>query len=482
MWEMLPILLSIGLFIITLIVIFTLRSADRRDRRLDIMRRYVAQYMTEVKHSETQMRETVAEIDGQLARSRHEMEALIKQVTEQREGLLSHSEDLDALQKTLTYYHQVLGQLSAMTEKAELRTRNVKENISKVERVQDTIDEFLTDIAESEARMQQITESLERAVGHQDVRMKKQIEESVAEAKIAINGLLDDAMNQTDVTFQTMITTVQAFLRELNNRTEILEGVVRRLTTSSSSTLEEIELSVVKAKKKIEEHDQELASIAQEREAAEEVIEQLVQRKEAVEGGLGESSELLSHKEQELKELEQQVQTVQDELDLALAERQRLAEEEEQYELEMKARLDNPDVYDAEVDSEDIVPIFVAPEEESLDNEQLKLQEDEHELMQTAQQRNPSINDFADTVPFLEVSSEEALDDESYELEKNIHEFVQKAQLNNPDMYESEDVDSIVESYEDDDPREKPKKVKHELYGLEEGEEEIILDDDSEFV
>lgn len=446
MWEILPILLSIGLFIITLIVIFTLRSADRRDRRLDIMRRYVAQYMTEVKHSEAKMRETVVEVDGQLAKSQQEMEALVKQITEQREGLLSHSEDLDVLQKTLTYYHQVLGQLSAMTERAESRTRQVKEEVIKIEKIQDTIDEFLTKIAESEARMQQVAETLDRAVEYHDVRMKRQIEESVAEAKIAIIGLSDEAMNQADVTFQTMITTVQAFLRELNDRTEILEGVVKRLTTSSLSTFEEIESLVVQAKGKIEEHDHNLASIAQEREALEETIEQLVQRKEEVEDGLEKSSELLTRREQELKELEQQVQTVQDELDMALAERQRLAEEEEQYELELKTRLDNPDVYDAEVDSEDIVPIFVTPEEDMFDDGQYELEED-------------------------------ALEDEEYEFREDKPELVKKTQLS---QYDLEDVASPVGGFAKGDSDEKAKKAKDEVHGLEEGEEEIILDDDSE--
>ena len=106
----------------------------------------------------------------------------------------------------------------------------------------------------------------------------------------------------------------------------------------------------------------------------EEAIEQLVRSKEGVEEGIVKSSELLVHKEQELKELEQQVQTIQDDLDVALAERQRLVEEEEQRELEMKDRLDNLDVYDAEVDSEDIVPIF-----ETHQDNQYESEEEQHE-------------------------------------------------------------------------------------------------------
>ncbi|MDD4219020.1 MAG: hypothetical protein PHR10_02420 [Sphaerochaetaceae bacterium] len=431
MWEILPILLSIGLFIITLIVIFTLRSADRRDRKLDVMRRYVAQYMAEVKRAEAHMQERVVEFDHRLAENKQSMELLVNQITTQREGLLSHSEDLTELQKTLTYYHQVLGQLSAMTEKAEIRTRQVKEEVSKVEQVQTIIDKFSIKIAESEELVHQQDERLEHIVNHHKVRMERQVEESVADAKIAIDALIDESLNHTDITFQTMISTVQAFLRELNNRTEIVEGVLKRLTTSSLSALDELELVIAETKKEIEEHEQVLATIMQKREAMESSIETLVQRKKGFEEELEKNASLLGHQEQKLKELEQQVKTVQDELDIALGERQRLIEEEELRELEMKARLDNPDMYEKEVDSEDIVPIFTAPQQPLVDNEE--------EL--------PDLGLGQPDIP------------EMYEQEDDFEEVVPVA----------------VETHQ---PKKKP--VDRGPYELEEDEEEIVLDDDSD--
>ncbi|MFA7019334.1 MAG: hypothetical protein WC239_10155 [Sphaerochaetaceae bacterium] len=431
MWEILPILLSIGLFIITLIVIFTLRSADRRDRKLDVMRRYVAQYMAEVKRAEAHMQERVVEFDHRLAENKQSMELLVNQITSQREGLLSHSEDLNELQKTLTYYHQVLGQLSAMTEKAEIRTRQVKEEVSKVEQVQTIIDKFSIKIAESEELVHQQDERLEHIVNHHKVRMERQVEESVADAKIAIDALIDESLNHTDITFQTMISTVQAFLRELNNRTEIVEGVLKRLTTSSLSALDELELVIAETKKEIEEHEQVLATIMQKREAMESSIETLVQRKKGFEEELEKNASLLGHQEQKLKELEQQVKTVQDELDIALGERQRLIEEEELRELEMKARLDNPDMYEKEVDSEDIVPIFTAPQQPLVDNEE--------EL--------PDLGLGQPDIP------------EMYEQEDDFEEVVPVA----------------VETHQP-----KKKQVDRGPYELEEDEEEIILDDDSD--
>jgi len=430
-WEILPILLSIGLFIITLIVIFTLRSADRRDRKLDVMRRYVAQYMAEVKRAEVHMQERVVEFDHRLAENKQSMELLVNQITTQREGLLSHSEDLTELQKTLTYYHQVLGQLSAMTEKAEIRTRQVKEEVSKVEQVQTIIDKFSIKIAESEELVHQQDERLEHIVNHHKVRMERQVEESVADAKIAIDALIDESLNHTDITFQTMISTVQAFLRELNNRTEIVEGVLKRLTTSSLSALDELELVIAETKKEIEEHEQVLATIMQKREAMESSIETLVQRKKGFEEELEKNASLLGHQEQKLKELEQQVKTVQDELDIALGERQRLIEEEELRELEMKARLDNPDMYEKEVDSEDIVPIFTAPQQPLVDNEE--------EL--------PDLGLGQPDIP------------EMYEQEDDFEEVVPVA----------------VETHQP-----KKKQVDRGPYELEEDEEEIILDDDSD--
>ena len=74
-------------------------------------------------------------------------------------------------------------------------------------------------------------------VGHVQRNLDSALENTFIKAKERIDYLLESALNHTDLSFQTMIGTVQAFLHELNTRTEIIEDVVKRLTATSSETM-----------------------------------------------------------------------------------------------------------------------------------------------------------------------------------------------------------------------------------------------------
>ncbi len=82
--EIISILLPIVLFIITLIVIFTIRSADRRERRLDVMRKYVNQYMGEIKEAEERFHEVLGVIETRLQNDKGEISQLFEQIHGER--------------------------------------------------------------------------------------------------------------------------------------------------------------------------------------------------------------------------------------------------------------------------------------------------------------------------------------------------------------------------------------------------------------
>jgi chromosome segregation ATPase len=374
MWEMVPIVLSIVLFLITLIIIGTLRRADKQSRKLEIMRQYVGQYISEVKNTETKLHETIADVEGRLSSSRSEMEKLVSQIVQQRENLFAHSEDLEQLQATLVSYRDALNQLKSMTERAETRTRQVKDEVQTVQQVHLTIEQSLTEIAESEEQLTQLQQRLNHAIEQHSARLDEQLETSVAEAKVKIDSLLDDSLNHTDATFQTMITTVQAFLRELNNRTEVLETAVKRLTTVSLESMNTLAEQIEKTKEQLVQRDESLEALGRKREELEELVASLTDKKRALEQQAASVDQEIVEKKQGLKELS-------DELDLALAERQRILEEEEQKELQRKVQLDDPDLAsEVEVEFDDVVPLFTlddSPEELEAETEmQLKLQEE----------------------------------------------------------------------------------------------------------
>lgn len=428
MWEMIPIILSVGLFVLTLIIIFTLRKADRQNRRLDIMRQYVGQYISEVKNAESRLHELITDVESRLDENRRGTEELVSQIMRERESLFSHNEDLEELQKTLAYYHEVLGQLGAMTEKAEMRTRQVRSEVQKVEAVNRTIEESLALSAETEKQLNHIQQQVDHSLDTHVQRLATQMEQSVSDAKQRVDSLLDDSLNHTDATFQTMITTVQAFLRELNNRTEILEGVVKRLTDVSLESMDTVSKQIEETKALLSERDQVLRDLAERRDTLERSVATLGERKIQLAQEISNSEDELAARGDELKQIN-------DELDLALAERQRLIEEEEQRELELRARLDDPDLLEDEVESEEIVPPFypeetVAPVEEDEDPE------------------------ADETIPL-------------FDPEKVVNETMER----NESMNEEDPEDESGH-------KEKRKRIESDHFEPEEDEEEIVLDDD----
>ena len=262
MRDLLPMLVSFVLFIITLIIISIVRKADQKGRRLDLMKRYVAQHEADLKQIGSSFKATAAKAEEEIAHSRQEVINLLQHLKSQQDDIQAHSDDLEELQKTITYYHEVLGQLSAMTEKAEVRTTLVKSEIARVEQVRATIDDFFVQIAEAEELMRQEKNHLENLVEKQNHRMLVQIEDSVAEAKNQIDNLLQKALEHTDISFQTMISTVQAFLIELNNRTELLETVVKRLTETSTASMLALSTVIDDKREELNQHADSLESIA----------------------------------------------------------------------------------------------------------------------------------------------------------------------------------------------------------------------------
>lgn len=346
MKDLIPILLSIVLFTITLILMYVLRRADQRDRKLELMKRYVAQHEASMREIGDGFKETVAKVEENVAQSQQEVVRLLQRLKAQQEDIQAHSDDLEELQKTIAYYHEVLGQLAAMTEKAEIRTTSVKAEVAKVEQVRITINDFYIQIAAAEVSIGKDKEQLLLLGDQQKQKLRMQIEDSIIEAKERIEALLQAALSHTDASFQTMISTVQAFLRELNNRTELLESVVKRLTQTSAASLLALGTVIDDKREELNKRTQVLEELSGKRlEMEQQIGEMTVLRDE-----LGAEVKTAGH---DLEGLNQQVaaarqvfehqKVLSDELDAALAEKQALLEEEERKELRRRAALLEPE-------------------------------------------------------------------------------------------------------------------------------------------
>ncbi len=346
MKDLVPILLSIVLFTITLILMYVLRRADQRNRKLDLMKRYVAQHEANMREIGDGFKETVANVEENIAQSQQEVFRLLQRLKTQQEDIQAHSEDLEELQKTLAYYHEVLGQLAAMTEKAEIRTSSVKAEVAKVEQVRMTINDFFIQIAAAEETIGRDKEQLLLLGDQQKEKLHLQIEDSIIVAKERIEALLQAAMSHTDKSFQTMISTVQAFLRELNNRTELLESVVKRLTDASAASLLALGTVIDDKREELNQRAGVLEDLSVKRLEMERQISEMTLLKDelAIEVQTAERDlEGLNQQAAAAQQLIQHQKALVDELDAALAAKQALIEEEERKELQRRAAQLSPE-------------------------------------------------------------------------------------------------------------------------------------------
>ncbi|MFA5468150.1 MAG: hypothetical protein WC224_03720 [Sphaerochaetaceae bacterium] len=359
MAEFISILLSIVLFTITLIVVFTFRSADRRERRLEAVRKYAGQYMNDIKEAEGRFQEVVGEVSDALGRNKTEIEALFTKIFTQREELFAHSEDLNELQKTFVYYQEVLEQLSALTNRAEQRVNLVRGEIEELGHLEDVVESVEARRRESTELLEKVATIIDGSVEEHKRRLEGEVEVSLVKAQEKLNAYIAVPLERAEKTFQAVMTNMQAFMREMGEREALLSEVVEKLSKASLNDFDTLEELLGQAKRALEEGNRDLETLDAARIKLELQIVALNTEKEVLEESMAQSSA-------ELQSVERELESAKDALDLALAERERLKREEEERELQLKTLIDDFGDVPEEEQFEEEVPEEVV-QEESID-------------------------------------------------------------------------------------------------------------------
>lgn len=423
--SMLPLLVSIILFVITLILIFALRAEDRKSRKLDLVKRYVTQHQAEMAQSVEHFRHVAESTEDAMAKQQREIALLVERLDQQQQSIQDHSEDLEELQKLLTYYRDVMGQLSTMTEQAEMRTSQIKEEMAKVERIQNIIDEFKRQIVHVQNVMEQKKNEFDALVLQQEQRLAVRMDNSVSEAKERVDTLLASALDHTDLSFQTMIATVQAFLSELNSRTATIEEVVKRLTTTSSETMFSLSNMLDDKRDDLESRARILEELSAKREEMEIQIAALTERKDALD-----SEQKLA--DQELEKTKLQL----DEL------RERFLSSKEDVAAAVKES-SNPMV-------DKIIPVV---EEKTSDLDVLYPKDEEYDLLDEYEEEPLGSDEFDQTLDddYLDMLDDETdVDEEDLPFEENLDSEEESLYQEQADEFEL-DFDETDETSGEDD-------------------------------
>ncbi len=333
MLEIIPLLLSVGLFFLTLIIIFTLRSSDNKVKNLEYMRRNANQYMQEVKRYEDRFKELVIEVGTKIDKDKEDLETLFHEISNQRTFLIDHSQDLSRLSESLNHYNEVLLNLNKMTEKAEEKTKTVKEELAKTERIKSVIDDFNVTISITENRLKELTDQLNHMIEQQQIYLNRQSEESIAATKVEIDLLIETSINKIDLIFQNATKIISSYLQELATQTALVETLIESLEVNKEANLEQIANEVQKGSALLNEENNVLADLKEQRLLLQQEIATLENDKELLNSEFNhlkeekeEYSSLLSKEQSSYELLKEQQEVLLNELAQLESEKEKLSE------------------------------------------------------------------------------------------------------------------------------------------------------------
>ena len=251
--SMLPILLPIALFFITLIIIFTLRASDNRSRSLSTVKKLLDNYRGDVEASDNNFKQYAIELEQTVSRKDQEVKNLIQTVNTQLGELKSYSEDLVRLKNTMETYRTALEGLALLTKDADLKVQTVQDEVDRLDKVRAVIDGFKQDMKDADEhlrRHEQQVIQLEResidhmnqAVSETDSNMDEAIENLHKESAEVFTDFKERTATETDFrlrklddAFQAVIHTVQQFFGELETKIDEARNIAERLEAKAKT-------------------------------------------------------------------------------------------------------------------------------------------------------------------------------------------------------------------------------------------------------
>ena len=246
--SLLPVMLPIALFVVTLIIIFTLRASDKHSKSLSNVKRLLDIYKSNIEASDLSFKQYASELEQTVAKKDAEVKSLIQTVNTQITELKSYSDDLLRLKASMETYRTALEGLGVLTKDADEKVRTVQEDVDRLEKVRAVIDGFRQDMRDADEHLrkheQQVIQleresigRMNQAVSETDSSMDEAMEslhresgEVLSEFRQKMESDTDFRLRKLDDAFQAVIHTVQQFFGELENKIDEARGVAERLS------------------------------------------------------------------------------------------------------------------------------------------------------------------------------------------------------------------------------------------------------------
>lgn len=153
--TLVPVLLPVVLFIITLIIIIAMREQDSRKRGIASVRKLTDQLKAEISDKESEFRSEVAELETKIAQKDSEIEGFFLDITRQLKEIEAYSTDLAKMRAAMETYRDALCGLAKLTQDADSKITQVEEEVDRLETIHKTIEGFKLDMKDADEHLKQ---------------------------------------------------------------------------------------------------------------------------------------------------------------------------------------------------------------------------------------------------------------------------------------------------------------------------------------
>ena len=170
--SMLPVLLPIALFVLTLIIIFILRAGDKRSKSLANVKKLLDIYKGNIEASDNSFKQYASELEQTVAKKDAEVRSLIQTVIAQTNELKSYSEDLLRLKSAMATYQTALDGLAVLTREADDKVQTVQNEVDRLDKIRDVIDGFRQDMKDADEHLRKHESSIQSSSSSASLRTR----------------------------------------------------------------------------------------------------------------------------------------------------------------------------------------------------------------------------------------------------------------------------------------------------------------------
>ena len=237
---MLNIVISVILFVLSLLIFFSVRSSDKKSRSLANVNAQIKSFRSEVSATTQRLITTAQDCTDNVQTHVDKARNTVDIVNTCLDRLSQHQKDLTQLEGICVDYRRALDKLRLQTEQAENRIAVVQQEVRKAESVSDFVKSFHEEAELLVNQMQDLKAEYVRLVTSTQESLKQQAALQKSENTDMLSQFSSAVERQKAQLVEFINVEKQGFSRECEEQTRVAESITEKVRTYRSEVEEAI--------------------------------------------------------------------------------------------------------------------------------------------------------------------------------------------------------------------------------------------------